>query len=89
MRPGGLARTIDPGIRESDEDRRPGRFETVSPHLVLLPRSMANVDASAPGTAEMEGLHDNFDALRGIALSAALGASLWIVTGGVVWWFVR
>lgn len=89
MKSGGLPRTIDPDVHEGADDRRPERPETVSPHLVLLLRGVAPIDEVPPVNAEVEGLHDNFDAARGIVLATALGTSLWIVTGGVVWWFVR
>lgn len=89
MKSGGLPRTIDPGLRGSAGDLRPGRPELVSPHLVLLLRGVAHVDASAPVEAEMASSHDDFDAARGIILAAILGMSLWVVIGGVVWSFVR
>lgn len=89
MKRDGVAQTIDPGLCESADDRRLGRPDTVSSHLVLLLPSTANVVAASPATAEIEALHDNFDAARGIATSAALGMSVWITIGTVVWWFVR
>ncbi len=89
MKSGGALRTIDPRLRESVDDRRPGSPEIVDPYPILLLRGVANVDASAPVTVEIEGLNDNFDAARGICLAAALGTSLWIVIGSAVWSFVR
>lgn len=89
MKSDGLLQMVGPGLRESGGDPRPGCPESVSPHLVLLPRSVANIDESAPIMAEPASLHDDFDVARGIVLGVALGTSLWIVIGAAVWWFVR
>lgn len=89
MKSGVLPRMIDPGLYEGVGDGRPERWETGGPHLVLLVSDTAKAAAPMPATAEIEALHDNFDAARGIVLGSALGMWLWIGIGTVVWWFVR
>jgi hypothetical protein len=69
------------------ERRRPGRPENVSPALIpLLRREHLLQPQTAPGAAASGDSRDDLAPARGVAVSVAIGALLWLAMVGAAWW---
>ena len=67
--------------------RRPGRPDSVNPALIpLLRREQLLRPQPAAAMALPGGSADDLAPSRGIAVSAAIGALLWVSIGAVAWW---
>jgi hypothetical protein len=68
--------------RTTQDRRRPGRVERVSPELIGLLRRKPDARASRPGDREAG---DDLGSARGILTAALVGVALW----GAVFWVIH
>ena len=81
---------VTPALAESassPERRRPGRPEDVNPALIpLLRRDQLLRPRPPAGMVVSSGAVDDLAPVRGVAVSAAIGALLWASIAGAAWW---